>query len=66
MSATTGEKLKNKLLSLYDNVEYAKGVMTNAKQENWKTLLEILEEEKDLTSDRVALIALALGEPKTT
>lgn len=62
MSATVGVKLKNKLLELYNNVQYAKGVMTNAGEEHWGTLLDILEKEEDLTTDRVALIALALGE----
>ena len=63
MSESVGIKLKNKLLELYNDREFAIGVMTNAKtEENWKTLLDIIENEKGIDSDRLSLISLALGE----
>ncbi len=54
-----------KLLSINSNSAYAMGVMTNAGEKHWEVLLEILKEEKELSSDRVALLALALGENST-
>lgn len=61
MTNEIGVKLKNKLLSIYNDREFALGAMTNAKVEHWKELLEILETE-ELDVDRISLVALALGE----
>ncbi|MDD6435315.1 MAG: ribonuclease HI [Clostridiales bacterium] len=62
MASEVGKKLKEKLIELYNDKEYALGVMVNSKtEENWKLLLDVIEKE-DFDSDRIALIALALGE----
>ena len=62
MASNVGMKLKNKLLELYNDREFAMGVLVNAKtEENWGKLLDILEKEK-FDTDRISLIALALGE----
>ena len=61
MTNEIGIKLKNKLLSIYNDSEFALGAMTNAKVEHWEELLEILETE-ELDVDRISLVALALGE----
>ena len=55
-------KLKDKLYKLRNSDDYVLGDLVNAGIENWQTLLEIIEEHPEASSDRIALVALGLGE----
>jgi len=55
-------KLKDKLYKLRNSDDYVLGALVNAGVENRKTLFEIIEEHPKASSDRIALVALGLGE----
>lgn len=62
MANDVGEKLKRKLLSIRNDKDFAMGAMVSAGEDQWETLLDILVAEEGLSSDRISLIAIALGE----
>lgn len=58
-----GEELKKRLLNIYNNKEFAMGIMTNSKSEkNWKIIIEIIDADENIDPDKLSLVALALGE----
>ena len=55
-------ELKDKLYKLRNIDDYVLGALVNAGMENWQTLLEIIDEHPEASCDRIALVALSLGE----
>ena len=55
-------ELKDKLFKLRNVDDYVLGALVNAGMENWQTLLEIIDERPEASCDRIALVALSLGE----
>jgi len=62
MKKDMGIRLRDKLLSIYNDKDFAMGAMVSAGEKQWSTLLDMIETEEGLTSDRISLIAIALGE----
>ena len=56
-------KLRDKLLEINNDIDFAKDVLTNAKTEkSRRDILELIEEHPDITPKRLLLISVALGQ----
>lgn len=62
MANKIGMNLRDRLLALKNTKDYAVGVLTNCTEKHWEELLDIIKDHPEYDADRVALIALALGE----
>lgn len=58
------EKLKDKLMEISDNdIDFAKGVMTNAQSDKCRQdILDTIEEHPEVSKNRLLLMSVALGE----
>ena len=60
---TTMEKLAKKLKKIYDNYDFVVGVLTNAEtEENYKEMLEIIENDAEITPRELVIISVMMGE----